>query len=129
MVPSTSTASIEVTHCDGGKERFSLPPGSYTVGRIKADVTLAGDRNVSRLHAKLEVLHKAVRLQDLDSTYGTFDSSGARVEEPYTMRVGDWLMLGRTKLQVTAVAELAVAGSSASTAMTQPELELDLGDA
>lgn len=129
MTPSTSAATIEVTHCDGSKEQFSLPPGSYTVGRIRADVTLAGDRNVSRLHAQLEVLHKAVRLQDLDSTYGTFDSSGARVEEPYTMRAGDWLMLGRTKLEIIAVAEIAVAGSSPATAMTQPELELDLGDA
>jgi pSer/pThr/pTyr-binding forkhead associated (FHA) protein len=122
-----STASIEITHCDGRKETFSFAPGSYTVGRIQCDITVTDDRNLSRSHAKLEILHKAVRLEDLGSACGTFDANGLRIEQPYTMRAGDCLVLGRTKLQILSVAEV-VPGCSDSSAMTQPELELDLSE-
>jgi hypothetical protein len=105
-----------------------LRPGSYSVGRTNCDLLLTGDRNVSRRHATLDVSHKLVRLTDLNSSCGTFDPSGARVEEPYSMCAGDWVVLGRTKLRVVSVAEISEATGRSSSAMTQPELELDLGD-
>jgi pSer/pThr/pTyr-binding forkhead associated (FHA) protein len=120
---------IDIVHCDGRKEQVALLPGSYTVGRMHADLTLAGDRNLSRRHAQLDILHKVVRIHDLGSTCGTFDASGVRVEAPHALRSGDWVRLGRTQLHVAQVAQIAATDASSATALTNPELDLDLGDA
>jgi pSer/pThr/pTyr-binding forkhead associated (FHA) protein len=128
LTPGASAALIEIVHCDGRRETFALRPGNHTVGRADSDLTLRGDRNLSRSHARLEVSHKLVRVHDLGSSCGTFEPNGERITSPHSMRKGDWVVLGRTELHVLALAELVAVAESAA-AMTQPELELELGEA
>src|SRR5215471_14093764 len=60
----------------------STRPSGVLVGQSSAcDVRLT-DRQVSRRHVELDVTDKGLRLQDLDSTNGTF-VSGVRVAEAY----------------------------------------------
>jgi predicted component of type VI protein secretion system len=125
---SASAALIEIVHCDGRRETFSLQPGSHTIGRANCDLTLLGDRNLSRQHARIEVQHKLIRVHDLSSTCGTFEPNGERIRAPHPLRRGDWIVLGRTQLHVLSLAEVVAIAESAA-AMTQPELELDLGEA
>lgn len=73
---------------------LALPKGKpCIIGRIEScDLTLAEDM-VSRAHASLTTEGKIVRVQDLDSTNGTF-LNGRRVSAPIDAWDGDILVVG-----------------------------------
>lgn len=69
------------------------------------DLTTYGavDRGVSRNHCKIELKDNQLVITDLDSSNGTY-VSGKRLEanEPYTLKKGEELVLGRLPIQVVA---------------------------
>ncbi|HEX2733010.1 MAG TPA: FHA domain-containing protein [Polyangiaceae bacterium] len=117
----SGVALIQIVHCDGRAENLSFGPGTHSIGRAASDLTIAGDRNVSRRHATLEVLANAVRITDLGSTFGTFDTNGNKITGAYTLKPGVWVLLGRTKLKLLNAVGGAGSGRSGNTAMTQPD--------
>lgn len=120
---------MRVVFASGRSEDRYLPVGVYSVGRERGDFTFPGDRNVSRIHATLEVVPGSVRITDLDSTCGTFTQHGVRLREPFPMRVHDCITIGNNSVTVLSVVRrtsgtslpfngVAVSGS----AVTQPEM-------
>ena len=55
-----------------GPIRCVLPLGTFTVGRLEADVVVADGLDVSRQHAKLFVTAAGVDVEDLQTPNGTF---------------------------------------------------------
>jgi hypothetical protein len=61
------------------------------------DLVVDDDPSVSRVHARLERIGPVWCITDLDSTNGTI-VNGERVIAPRTLRDGDEIVLGRTRL-------------------------------
>lgn len=91
-------ARIRIRYVDGRVEERSLDVGSYRVGRIEGDIVLDGDRNVSRQHARLELLAGLARVLDLHSTCGTFTEYGQRLEGVHLLKVGESVRMGNSYL-------------------------------
>jgi len=94
------TASVQarlvcVAGADLGRT-FRIEKGSTILGRGIADVALHA-KDVSRKHARLQVLGEGFVLEDLESANGTF-VNGIEVEGKTTVRIGDRIQLGSTIL-------------------------------
>jgi pSer/pThr/pTyr-binding forkhead associated (FHA) protein len=122
-------ALVRVVYANGKSEDRYLGLGVYSVGRERGDFTFPGDRNVSRIHASLEIVPGSVRITVLVSTCGTFTQHGIRLREPFPMRVHDCITIGNNSFTVLGVVRrtggtslpfngVVVSGS----AVTQPEL-------
>ncbi len=123
-------ALVRVIYANGRSEDHHLPVGVYSVGRERGDLTFPGDRNVSRIHATVEIEPGVVRITDLESTCGTFTQHGIRLREPFSMRVHDSVTIGNNSITVLGVVR-RTGGTSvsfpegvavSSSAITQPEL-------
>jgi hypothetical protein len=78
--------------------RFAFAGASLTLGRsADNDITLA-DTNVSRYHARVDLIDGRYLLRDLDSTNGT-RLNGAEVDAPASLRSGDLIGLGLQRLR------------------------------
>jgi pSer/pThr/pTyr-binding forkhead associated (FHA) protein len=88
---------------DSEVEDHILPIGQYSIGRNEGDLTFPLDKNVSRKHARLDVVPGAVRLTDLGSTCGTFTAHGIRLQDPFPMRPNDTVRLGNGSLTLVHV--------------------------
>lgn len=89
---------LEYRDADGELVLFELPDrGRLSVGRdAEADVTIAGDERVSRLHAELERIGGAwVIADDGLSRNGTY-VGGERVVARRRLRDGDAILVGET---------------------------------
>jgi pSer/pThr/pTyr-binding forkhead associated (FHA) protein len=91
---------LEITAGVDAGRMVSVPPGpALRVGRkAGADLVVAGDPTVSRLHFALEFDGGSCRLHDLGSTAGT-SVNGERVEAA-TLRDGDRIQAGNTAFLV-----------------------------
>lgn len=79
-------------------KRFRIEKETTTVGRGRADVSIA-DGDISRLHAALEIgVNGQVMIRDVGSTNGTFVNS-KRVTEAKLV-VGDQIQMGSTVLKL-----------------------------
>lgn len=75
------------------------------VGRESREgLSLEGDEQVSRRHARLAPAEGGVLVTDLDSRNGTF-INGRRLREPEVARSGDRIVIGETTLEVREVPE------------------------
>jgi len=86
----------------GGVEgdTYSLHEGATTVGRdTDNDIQLISER-VSRHHARFQNLSAVCRIEDLDSTNGTF-INGKRISSanPYDLKQGDQISIGELVLR------------------------------
>jgi pSer/pThr/pTyr-binding forkhead associated (FHA) protein len=79
---------------------FRLPDGSVkTIGRSTGAEFIVEAALVSRLHCQLTATAGVLRVEDLDSTNGTF-VNGTRVRTAQ-LREGDRLSVGRLQLVVS----------------------------
>jgi predicted Zn finger-like uncharacterized protein len=91
----------------GEKQRISLSPGKYVIGRNLANTVnniSIKDQFVSRRHAELQVLDKEgkidVTILDTRSTNGIFNKNKQKLnpEKSYPFIFGDYFIVGLTKL-------------------------------
>lgn len=92
-------AVIRVRFANGHLLQRFLTPGSYTIGRKYADVTLS-DHRVSALHARLEITPGRVFITDLGSTNGTWDTLGNRLTGRHLLAAGESVTLGDCVLEL-----------------------------
>lgn len=123
MFVAPQQARIRIRYADGRVEERALDVGSYRVGRLEGDIVLEGDRNVSRRHARLELIPGVARLLDLHSTCGTFTEYGKRIEGVHLLRIGESVRMGNSYLTLLrppagGVPSVALSGS----AVTQQEM-------
>jgi len=85
-----------------GPELVALETDRVAVGKA-ADIKIAGDPAVSRLHAVLERYGSEWAVRDLGSSNGTF-VNGDRILGERTLRHGDEILVGRTRLVYRASA-------------------------
>ncbi len=117
---SPEAARFEIRHWDGKVETTTLPLGHHDIGRTEGDIVFPQDRNVSRLHAQLEVAQGRVRYVDMGSTCGSFTASGQRIHGALLLKAGDSVLLGNGVLTVLSVASGGL--SSLGTAVTHQEM-------
>ena len=87
---------------DSLRRDFHLTPGAVkTVGRdATADYTVDAAL-VSRLHCRLSATDAELKVEDLDSTNGTYVNDQRIGQAPLALASGDRLRLGRLELSVT----------------------------
>ena len=88
---------MRIQHAGGRVEERELGPGSYRIGREHADIVLA-HASVSAHHAQLEVTPQRVVLTDAGSRNGSFEPSGRRIAQPYTLVPEQPIRLGAIAL-------------------------------
>jgi two-component system NtrC family sensor kinase len=76
--------------------RFELPDAPTLIGRDSRQLPLT-DNTVSRRHAELHPVGDGWILKDLGSSNGTY-INGARVDNTYSLKLGDQLRVGKTLL-------------------------------
>ncbi len=80
-------------------QAIELTVGEMNIGRSRrADISI-NDPSVSRIHAKLHIGDGVVRVEDLESSNGTF-VNGLRLADPVPARQGSTLALGDAELTV-----------------------------
>jgi hypothetical protein len=77
----------------------ALRPGVNVIGRDPAAAVVIHAPDVSRHHAQLRVDGSQLTLEDLGSKNGTFVGT-TRVTAPVTLRHGDEILIGTTRLRV-----------------------------
>jgi pSer/pThr/pTyr-binding forkhead associated (FHA) protein len=88
---------VEVWKAEGA-QLLPLETERVTVGsHPDADIVIASDRTVSRLHAVLERFAAGWVIRDLGSANGTF-VNGERLAGDRSLRPGDEVRVGRTRL-------------------------------
>jgi pilus assembly protein CpaF len=93
---------IELQDADGGRQRYSLSPGQYYMGKADTCAILLNDPHVSRHHATLEVSDTDVILTDNNSTNGTWFEN-QRILNPILVQSGDVLSMGTMRLTILEV--------------------------
>lgn len=85
----------------GGKPGrvYASPNNEVSVGREGCDMNFGGDRNVSRMHAKISETHGKYVLTDLDSRNGTF----FKIRGEHPLNHGDYVFIGQHLLRVEIV--------------------------
>ncbi len=99
--------------------------GHHDIGRNAGEIAFPRDRNVSRLHAQLEVAPGHVRYVDLGSTCGSYTASGLRIHGAMLLKAGDSVLLGNSVLTVLSVASGGLGVGSASTMQEMAAVRLD----
>jgi DNA-binding NtrC family response regulator len=95
---------LVVSGPDFGKQ-LVLRDGDYLVGKTPAADLVLTDGAVSREHLRVRVVRGAVRLEDSQSSNGSF--FGGMRFEAIEVRPGAIIRIGRTDLQVAAASEAA----------------------
>jgi pSer/pThr/pTyr-binding forkhead associated (FHA) protein len=90
-------SKLRISYADGRSEERELAPGKYLVGRELGDIVLA-DENVSARHAEIEVHAEGIKVTDLGSRNGIFDSRGQRISGSHNLSPNQHVRLGATSL-------------------------------
>ena len=90
-------------------------------------IVLAGDRLVSRLHARIRLAGEALELEDLGSANGTH-LNGARVTGCNRLQAGDEVRIDGTRLRVEQVGAMAAAPAPNGEERTVHVVEEDASD-
>jgi serine protease Do len=107
----------------GEPRTVAVDGGELIIGRAPESDVVLDDERVSSRHARLS--HQpdgSVRLEDLNSTNGTY-VNGKRISDPVTLRGGEEIGLGRHTMAVrsTDVAKATVIGSPATVMAGPPQ--------
>ena len=95
--PQISTPQIVGIAGSATGRRFPLT-SVLEIGREAADVSLPGDQQASRRHARISANSNGIELIDLGSTNGTF-VNGAKVTSTY-LKAGDVIQIGNSSFRV-----------------------------
>ncbi len=90
--------------------------GAMIIGREDADITVAGDTEMSRRHARLRVEDGRVLVEDLGSTNGTF-VGGRRITSPVWLDSDTELELGLSRMTVRFAAPIVEPDAGQLTAL------------
>lgn len=94
--PKVTKASFLIMPGQGGENRFSLAERPVSIGRAGDNHIVVPDANVSRYHAKIELVGSDYLVKDLGSTNGTL-VNGIRIGE-HRLKHGDTITVGTTKI-------------------------------
>lgn len=93
---------IRAVRLDVAGTTFEVGEGSHIIGRLEgADIVII-DRLVSRKHARLDVKHDAVLIEDLNSANGT-SIGGKALKGPRLLEGGEIVSLGGLDCTVTII--------------------------
>jgi len=84
---------------DSGREFPLAGAFAIAIGRAEEAGIVIDDDQVSRRHALVTVFEDGARIDDLDSTNGTW-VNGARIAVPHPLLEGDELRVGGTRLRL-----------------------------
>ena len=84
---------------DSGREFPLAGAFAIAIGRADEAGIVIDDDQVSRRHALVTVFEDGARIDDLDSTNGTW-VNGARIAVPHPLLEGDELRVGGTRLRL-----------------------------
>jgi pSer/pThr/pTyr-binding forkhead associated (FHA) protein len=93
--PDKAVWGLDVVRQDGAHHRVVLSGPLTTIGRVRADLTLA-DTKVSRRHGELAVTPEGIVYRDTGSTNGTI--LNGRAVTSALLKPGDVLKIGETSL-------------------------------
>lgn len=118
---------IELQDAEGGRQRFTLTPGQYYMGKADTCAILLNDPHVSRHHATLEVSETDVILTDNNSTNGTWFEN-QRILNPILVQPGDVLRMGTMNLVVLEIQAQGADGSLESAPLDGGDATDDVAD-
>ena len=87
---------------DGGTQEFLLREGRHQVGRQDTCAVAVLDRQVSRLHAIVQVTPTGTMVEDQKSANGTF-VNGQRISTPTPLQHGDRVTFGGAEFKVEVI--------------------------
>ena len=90
--------------------------GAMVVGREGADITVEGDTEMSRRHARLRVEDRRVLVEDLESTNGTYVGD-RRITSPVWLDSDTELSLGLSRMTVRFPAPIPAPDAIEQTAL------------
>ncbi len=114
--------SVVVTEKGGSQRKIDFEEESILIGRVQGNQIILPMGNVSKRHAKLEIVNKEFVLTDLGSTNGTY-INGRRVNEPTYVGTKDKIYIGDFILgleggEISKVAEVPPIPKAAVTGRT-----------
>jgi len=113
-------AGLEIWGGPHGRQVVDLVDERYVVGKADdVDIVITGDSTVSAAHMRLERIGTRWYVRDLNARNGT-KVNGTRIVGEQTLRNGDELTLGRTRL----VFHSHTAGKDGTTDALEPAPEL-----
>ena len=95
---------FEVVDSNRNKSIFEFATGKVVLGKGDHCDVILTDNHVSRNHAEIIVDESGARLQDLNSTNGTW-VNGERLLAELLLSEGDVLRFGEITLRITAVSK------------------------
>lgn len=101
QAPKAPKAILIIESGEYGSKKIPLPDKSIVIGRKEGSDIMLRDSNVSRRHAKIEIIMGKHLISDLESTNGTI-VNGNRITS-IILEDGDQIKLGSTVLEYRVV--------------------------
>lgn len=106
-IPKATGTKVMMNIFDGKGKKYSTSQDIVTslfIGKHSGNDLVIEDSRISRQHTVIEQLDKAVAIQDLESTNGTF-VNGARLQPGISQRLaaGDEITLGDTTIRIISI--------------------------
>ncbi len=87
---------------EDGRTRTVRAPVPITIGRAPSATLVVSDAQVSRVHARIDVMDGLLSVRDLDSRNGTFVNARP-IAAPVALRDGDEIDVGTTRIVMSGV--------------------------
>ncbi len=87
---------------EDGRTRTVRAPVPITIGRAPSATLVVSDAQVSRVHARIDVLDGLLSVRDLDSRNGTFVNARP-IDGPVPLGEGDEIDVGTIRIVMTGV--------------------------
>ena len=102
MICQENDMRAHLLFCDGD---YPIPSGDLMrIGSHETcDIRVAGDCYVSRRHCSVSFVDGQLSIVDLDSTHGTLVNGEELGKNPVTLRDGDQIQVGESRLTVRLV--------------------------
>jgi pSer/pThr/pTyr-binding forkhead associated (FHA) protein len=87
---------------EDGRTRTVRAPVPITIGRAPSATLVVSDAQVSRVHARIDVMDGLLSVRDLDSRNGTFVNARP-IAGPVALQDGDEIDVGTTRIVMSGV--------------------------
>lgn len=95
-------AVFQICRGKNAGKRFTLPIGSFSIGRATTCHLRVASDDVSRLHCELQIVPNGVVVKNLHSRNGTY-LNGSRILEPVMIREGDHVRVGPLEFELVSL--------------------------